>query len=155
MPLRPPAFWQLLDLKQMVSHSIINNWLDFYLVKNIVKIYPIVVLEFDVKFNVAFFFYLQYIIYSLLKTKHFKLLLAHNMSHNMTKPTKWVCAKGRFRSAQSDQESSLCAQWVAKDPSFRHVDSEDSDQTGRMPRLIWVFAERTAVLLVCQVAAQL
>ena len=37
-------------------------------------------------------------------------------------------------------ESSLCAQWVAKDPSFLHVDSEDSDQTGRMPRLIWVFA---------------
>ena len=27
-------------------------------------------------------------------------------------------------------ESSLCAQWVAKDPSFLHVDSKDSDQTG-------------------------
>ena len=24
-------------------------------------------------------------------------------------------------------ESSLCAQWVAKDPSFLHADSEDSD----------------------------
>ena len=45
-------------------------------------------------------------------------------------------------SAQFDQ-SSLCAQWVAKDPSFLHADSEDSDQTGRMPRLIWVFAGRT------------
>ena len=33
-------------------------------------------------------------------------------------------------------ESSLCAQWVAKDPRFLHADSEDSDQTGRMPRLI-------------------
>ena len=31
---------------------------------------------------------------------------------------------------------SLCAEWVAKDPSFLHADSEDSDQTGRMPRLI-------------------
>ena len=40
-------------------------------------------------------------------------------------------------------ESSLCALWVAKDPSFLHADSEDSDQTGRMPRLIWVFAGRT------------
>ena len=30
-------------------------------------------------------------------------------------------------------ESSLCAQWVAKDPSFLHVDSEDSDQTGGCP----------------------
>ena len=28
-------------------------------------------------------------------------------------------------------ESSLSAQWVAKDPSFLHADSEDSDQTGR------------------------
>ena len=36
-------------------------------------------------------------------------------------------------------ESSLCTQWVANDPSFLHADSEDSDQTGRMPRLIWVF----------------
>ena len=40
-------------------------------------------------------------------------------------------------------ESSLCAQRVAKDPSFLHADSEDSDQTGRMPRMIWVFAGRT------------
>ena len=51
-------------------------------------------------------------------------------------------------SEDSDQsghlkESSLCAQWVAKDPSFLHADSDDSDQTGRMPRLIWVFAGRT------------
>ena len=37
-------------------------------------------------------------------------------------------------------ESSLCAQWVAKDPRFRYADSEVSDQTGRMPRRIWVFA---------------
>ena len=37
-------------------------------------------------------------------------------------------------------ESSVCAQWVAKDPSFLHADSEDSDQTGWMTRLIWVFA---------------
>ena len=29
-----------------------------------------------------------------------------------------------------------CAQWLAKDPSFLHADSKDSDQTGRMPRLI-------------------
>ena len=39
-------------------------------------------------------------------------------------------------------ESLLCAQWVAKDPSFLHADSEDPDQTA-MLRLIWVFAERT------------
>ena len=40
-------------------------------------------------------------------------------------------------------ESSLCVQWVGKDPSFLHKDREDSDQTGWMPRLIWVFAGRT------------
>ena len=45
-------------------------------------------------------------------------------------------------------ESSLHAQWVAKNPSFLLADSEDSDQTGRTPRLIWVFAGRTAILLV-------
>ena len=57
-----------------------------------------------------------------------------------------MCAQQRHRSAwasaQSDQ-SSLCAQWVAKDSSFLHVDNEDSDQTGWMPRLIWGFAGRT------------
>ena len=31
----------------------------------------------------------------------------------------------------------------AKDPSFLHGDSDDSDQTRRMPRLIWVMAGRT------------
>ena len=49
-------------------------------------------------------------------------------SRLMTKPTKWLCSQQRLRSAwaftQSDQ-SSLCAQWVAKDPRFLHVDSED------------------------------
>ena len=45
-------------------------------------------------------------------------------------------------------ESSLCTQWVAKDPKFLQAGSEDFDQTGRMPRLIWVFAGRTVTLLV-------
>ena len=51
-----------------------------------------------------------------------------DMSRLRTKPTKWLCAQRKFRS-----ESSLCAQWVAKGPSFLHADSEYSDQTGRMP----------------------
>ena len=57
-----------------------------------------------------------------------------------------MCAQRRLRSAwasaKSDQ-SLRCALCVAKDPRCRHADSEDSDQTGRMPRLIWVFAGRT------------
>ena len=72
-----------------------------------------------------------------------KILFEDYMSRDMTKPIKLVCTQ---RSLWS--ESSLCAQWVAKDPSFLHGDSEDSDQTGQMPRLIWVFAGRTAILLV-------
>ena len=40
-------------------------------------------------------------------------------------------------------ESLLYTHWVAKDPRFLHVDSEDSDQAGWMPRLIWVFAGHT------------
>ena len=68
------------------------------------------------------------------------------MNH-MTKPTKWHERPAKtqinlgIRRLRS--KSSLCAQWVAKDPSFLHGDSEGSDQTGRMPRLIWVFAGRT------------
>ena len=73
------------------------------------------------------------------------------MSRLVTKPTKWhVCpAKTQISLGicQSDQ-SSLCAQWVAKDPSFLNVGSEDSDQTRQMPRLIWVFAGCTVILLV-------
>ena len=74
-----------------------------------------------------------------------------DLSHNMTKPTNWMCAQRRLRSAwasaQSDQ-SSLCVQWVAKDPRCLHSDSEDTDKTERMSRLIWVFAGRTLILLV-------
>ena len=40
-------------------------------------------------------------------------------------------------------ESLLCVQWVAKGSVLLQADSEDSDQTGRMQRLIWVFAGRT------------
>ena len=42
----------------------------------------------------------------------------------------------------------LSAWRVAKGLSYLHADSEDSDQTGRMPRLIWVCTGRTTTLLV-------
>ena len=57
------------------------------------------------------------------------------MSRFMTKPTKWHVRSAKtqislgIRPAWS--ESSLCAQWVAKDASFLHADSED--WSGRMP----------------------
>ena len=65
----------------------------------------------------------------------------------MTKPTKWLCAQRRLKTNLGNRpvwsESLLCAQWVAEDPSFLHVGSEDSDQTGWTPRLIWDFAGQT------------
>ena len=73
-------------------------------------------------------------------------------SHHMKKPTKSPVCPAKTQISLGIwpvwSESWLCAQWVAKDPSFLQADSEDSDQTGQMPRLIWVFAGRTAILLV-------
>ena len=70
----------------------------------------------------------------------------HDKTNNVTvRPAKTQISLG-IRPVWS--ESSLCAQWVANDPRFLHVDSEDSDQTGRMPRLIWVFTGCTVTLLV-------
>ena len=37
---------------------------------------------------------------------------------------------------QTLNQSLLCVQWVIKDPSFLHADSEDSEQTDLMYRLI-------------------
>ena len=74
--------------------------------------------------------------------------LVFYMSHRTTKPIKWPVrpAKTQFSLGIRPvwSESSLCAQWVANDSMFLHADSEDSDQTGRMPRVIWVFAGRTS-----------
>ena len=73
------------------------------------------------------------------------------MSHLMTKPTMWLCAQRRLRSAwasaQSDQ-SSLSAWRTVGSLATRWAHSEGSDQIGRMPRLIWVFVGRIATLLV-------
>ena len=45
-------------------------------------------------------------------------------------------------------ESSLSAWRNLGSLATLWADSEDSDQTGRMPRLIWVFAGRTLILLI-------
>ena len=60
----------------------------------------------------------------------------HDKSNKMTvRPVKTQISQGI---CPVWSESSLCAQWVAKDPSFLHGDSEETEQTGRMPRLIWI-----------------
>ena len=64
----------------------------------------------------------------------------------MTKPTMWLCAQRRLRSASASawSDQALLSAWrklESLDTQWAH--SEDSDQTGQMPRLIWVFAGRT------------
>ena len=70
------------------------------------------------------------------------------LSQCMTKPAKWSVRQAKTQTILGIRRvwsvSSLCALWVAKDPNFLQTDSEDSNQTGRMPRLIWVFAGRTS-----------
>ena len=53
---------------------------------------------------------------------------------------------GHSPSLISLDQSLLYAQWVAKDTSFLHADSEDSDETWRMPLLIRIFVGRTVIL---------
>ena len=74
-----------------------------------------------------------------------------HLSRDMTKPTKWVCAQRRLRSAWASVQSnqSSVSAWRKLGSLVTHwAHSEDSDQTERMPRLIWVLAGRTLILLV-------
>ena len=77
------------------------------------------------------------------------LYIREDMSHLMTKPTKWHVRpiKTQFSLGIHSvcSEPTLCVQWVAK----LHADSEDSDQIGRMTRLIWVFAGLLALSWDC------
>ena len=72
-----------------------------------------------------------------------------DLNRRTTKPAKWHVRPAKtqinlgIRPVWS--ESSLCAQWVVKGPVFLHADNEDFDQTVWMPRLIWIFAERTCL----------
>ena len=74
-----------------------------------------------------------------------------DMSRDMTKPTNWMCAQRKLRSAwasaQSDQ-SRHCALNEKLRTQACFMRTAKTDQTGRMPRLIWVFARRTLILLV-------
>ena len=55
------------------------------------------------------------------------------MIQRMTKPTKYHVHPAKTQVSLGIHpvwsESSLCTQWVAKNPSFLHEDSEDSGQT--------------------------
>ena len=73
------------------------------------------------------------------------------MSHLMTKPAKWHMRPAKtqislgIRPVWSVVTVRMKKAWVLSCPLSA---SEDTDQTGWMPRLIWVFAGRTVILLV-------
>ena len=78
--------------------------------------------------NISFFFPLKLKI-----MEFFSELCIYEPPHDKTNKTNVRPAKTQITLGIRPvwSESSLCAQWVAKDPRFLHADSEDSDQTGR------------------------
>ena len=66
------------------------------------------------------------------------------LERNIKKKKKWYVRQAKTRISLGIRpiwsESSLYTLCVAKEPMLLYADSEDCDQTGRMPRLIWVVA---------------
>ena len=81
---------------------------------------------------------------------HFELH-KNEKSRDMTKPTKWLCAQRRLRSAWASAQSNQSLRRMKKAWVLSYPLSEQQrlwSQTGRMPRLIWVFAGLILNLLV-------
>ena len=74
------------------------------------------------------------------------------MSRLMTKPTKWHVRPAKIPISLGIRpvwsESSLSAWRKRGSLATNRAHSQNSDQTGLMPRLIWVFAGCTVILLV-------
>ena len=69
----------------------------------------------------------------------------------MTKPTMWLCAQRRLRSAWAfarSNQSLRCPHEESLGPYLPIKRTAKTDKTERMPRLIGVFAGRTVTLLV-------
>ena len=64
---------------------------------------------------------------SRISIKIYMFMLTYESRYDKTNKMSVLPAKTRqaWASAQSDQESLLCAEWVTKDPRFLHGDSED------------------------------
>ena len=80
-------------------------------------------------------------------------MAGYHMSHLVTKPTKWHVSSAKTQISLGIRpgwsESSLSAWRKLGSLATHWAHSEDSDQTGRMPRLIWVFAWRICQMSVC------
>ena len=78
----------------------------------------------------------QYVGFVMRRLICFSEFTYQDLSCVMTKPTKWHVRPAKTQISLGIRpvwsESSLCAQWVAKDPTFLNVDNEDSDQTGQI-----------------------
>ena len=77
----------------------------------------------------------------------------------MTKPTKWLARTAKtkislgIRPVWSEYSLSACRSvWFL---ATHRASSEVSDQTGRIPRLIWVFAGRTSFCWFCHALAKI
>ena len=82
--------------------------------------------------------------------QHWNVMIPFEPSHDKTNNVA-------VRPAKTQISLGICPVWSESSLSTwrklgslatHWVPSEDSDQTGRMPRLIWVFAGRTLILLV-------
>ena len=77
--------------------------------------------------------------------------LSRILSRLMTKPTKWHVRPAKTQSSLDIRpvwsESSLSVWRKLGSLATYWAHNEDSDQTGRKPRLIWVFAGRTVIVL--------
>ena len=89
----------------------------------------------------------HWVLHSLLEARASNYSWKKEMSHLMTKPSKW-----HVHPAKTQINLGICPVWsifaVCMKKAWVRVHSEGSDQTGRMPRLIWVFAGRIVILLV-------
>ena len=83
---------------------------------------------------------------SIKKLSHLTFIQRH-LSCLMTKSTKWHVCPVKTQISMGIcpvwSESSLSAWRMLGSLATHWVHSEDSDQTGRMPKLIWVFAGHT------------
>ena len=81
------------------------------------------------------------------------------MSRLMTKPTKWHVRPAKTQISlgiRPDWSETSLSAWRKLGSFATHwAHSQDSDQTGWLPRLIWVFAGHTVILLVLSWVAQM
>ena len=82
-----------------------------------------------------------------------------HMSRIMTKPTKWHMRPAKTQISLGIRPPSLIRVFAVRmklgSLATHWAHSEDPDQTGRMPRLIWVFAGALSFCWFCHEAAHL